>query len=80
MRQGKPKPTHLKGTSAQAMREFMIAKQDEWERRDEAVGTASGSRSRLPMHSKDDTDKEKSGFFTEIARARIWRRKQSECS
>lgn len=76
LRRGKPKQKNLKGASAQTLKEFMIAKQQEWEMRDnDPVGLASGSS--LPLHSKEE-QKDKSGLFTEIAIARLWRRRQSE--
>lgn len=78
LRRGKPKQRNLKGASAQTLREFMIAKQHEWEMRDNdpIIGLASGSR--LPLHSREDERKEKSGLFNEIAMARLWRRRRSE--
>jgi hypothetical protein len=76
-RRGKPKPKNLKAASAHTLREFMIAKQQEWESRDvEPNGLASGAR--LPMHNDDNVQQNRSGLFTEIAMSRLWRRSRSE--
>ena len=77
MRRGKPKKTQLTGASAQAMREFMIAKQREWERMDNSNlnNTNTGG---LPMHEEDVADRRRGGHFTEIAMQRFWRRRRSE--
>ncbi|KAK1757113.1 hypothetical protein QBC47DRAFT_378429 [Echria macrotheca] len=77
MRRGKPRQTRLNGTSAHAIREFMIAKQHEWETRDNVAARTTGSR--LPLHSGEDEEAERKGrFFTEIAMARILRRSRSD--
>ena len=81
MRRNKPPKTkNLKGASAQTLREFMIAKQKEWESRD-ANPPALASGARLPMHNNEDVDegREKgSGMFNEIAMSRLWRRRKSD--
>jgi len=74
---GKQKPKNLKAASAHTLREFMIAKQREWESRDVGPG-ALASGARLPMHNDDDILPNKSGMFTEIAMSRLWRRSRSE--
>jgi hypothetical protein len=74
---GKPKPKNLKAASAHTLREFMIAKQEEWESRNVGSnGMASGAR--LPMHNDDNVQQNRSGLFTEIAMSRLWRRSRSE--
>ncbi|KAK4445615.1 hypothetical protein QBC34DRAFT_413143 [Podospora aff. communis PSN243] len=76
-RRGKPKPKNLKAASAHTLREFMIAKQKEWESRDDGPnGLASGAR--LPMHNDDNVQQNRGGLFPEIAMSRLWRRSRSE--
>ncbi|KAK3376413.1 hypothetical protein B0T24DRAFT_618627 [Lasiosphaeria ovina] len=77
----------LSGASAQALREFMISKQREWESR--AAATSSGAA--LPLHrlppSSGDRGKEEEGRSGEggaagrggsLGIARFWRRRRAE--
>ncbi|KAK4238609.1 hypothetical protein C8A03DRAFT_43673 [Achaetomium macrosporum] len=58
---------HLTSASPRALRDFMIAKQKEWERKDCVNDTASGA---LPLHQGQEGKLGRAGMI-----ARLWKRK-----
>jgi len=76
MRGGKPasNKNRLSGASAHALREFMIAKQREWEAKENGGAASDGA---LPLHQAPGRSEGDENATGGGLAARLWRRKRT---